>query len=137
MPRLNRTLGLSALMLAALASTGASAAGFVVVSGDDADDGGHCSYTLGSTYSCGGLYPGLLNRALDVSNTGTSAGTDFLVIGANTITSTYGARVAFNNWNSTTNGGPGGSVCPCGISIRRSRRSRRNTTLSLSMAAGE
>ena len=105
---MNRTLcRVATLLSAALFTVGlhtaVEASGFVVVSGDDADDNGHCGYIPSSAYNCGGLYPALLSRAVSTSSSGTG---DILVIGANT---SY-ARTSFNNWNSPVNGGPGATA---------------------------
>ena len=96
------TLFVAGLVCAALGHT-AAAAGFVVVTGDDADDIGHCSFNPGPTESCGGLYPALLARAIATSSTGTG---NILVIGANS----SAALQAINNWNSPANGGPGATL---------------------------
>lgn len=97
------TIVLAGLMTAAAHQT-ASAAGFVVVSGDDADDSGHCSYYPSAANSCGGLYPALFSRAIATSSTGTgNPSPSILVIGANG----SNATIAVNNWNNPANGGPG------------------------------
>ncbi|WP_428263943.1 HYR domain-containing protein [Haliangium sp.] len=72
--------------------------GFVVVSGDDADDSSHCG---GS--ACGRAYPAFLSEAVANSQTG---GIGILAIGVN------GGRalLSFNSWNDPANGGPGAPV---------------------------
>jgi cysteine-rich repeat protein len=95
--------GLVVAMLSVAMPRLADAAGFVVVSGDDADDFGHCSYVPDASFDCGGLYPALLSRAVATSSTG---GTEILVIGAS---SSY-ALQAINNWNNPMNGGPGATL---------------------------
>lgn len=72
--------------------------GFVVVSGDDADDGGHCQGT-----ACGGIYPAFLMQAVTQSSSG---GTGIVTIGLNG----GSARSSFTGWNSPSNGGPGAPV---------------------------
>jgi hypothetical protein len=71
----------------------ASAQGFVIVTGDDADDSGHCEGTR-----CGGLYPGLFKEGIDRSRT---LGSGILAIGVN------GGRAlsAFNSWNADSERG--------------------------------
>jgi cysteine-rich repeat protein len=71
---------------------------FVFVSGDDADDVGHCGGT-----ACGGLYPAALSKAISESRSG---GTGILAIGVNGSS----ARLSFDSWNATANGGPGAAV---------------------------
>jgi cysteine-rich repeat protein len=97
------TLATLSLLGVLAAARPASAAGFVVVSGDDADDYGHCSYAPDPSYNCGGVYPALLDRAIATSSTGSG---NLLVIGAN---SDY-ALTAINNWNNPVNHGPGAPV---------------------------
>ncbi|KFA91233.1 HYR domain-containing protein [Archangium violaceum] len=75
-----------------------SRGGFVIVTGDDADDLWHCE---GSR--CGGLYPSLFKAALSKSRSG---GRGILAIGVNG----GQARDSFNSWNSPTHGGPNASV---------------------------
>ncbi|HNC95348.1 MAG TPA: hypothetical protein PKW90_04435, partial [Myxococcota bacterium] len=97
------------LALLALAPLSASAAGFVVVSGDDADDVGHCSYnpTHPTDYRCGGLYPAFLNQGVTVSNAGDGlSGNHILAIGVNGSS----AQTALQNWNNPANGGPGATL---------------------------
>ncbi|HEX8439394.1 HYR domain-containing protein [Archangium sp.] len=79
-------------------STGPTRGGFVVVTGDDADDLWHCE-----AKGCGGLYPSLFRSALTRSRSG---GTGILALGVNGAQ----ALVAFNSWNDTANGGPGARV---------------------------
>ena len=69
----------------------------IFLSGDDADDAGHCGGT-----ACGGLYPTALKFVYDNS----TGGTGIAVIGAN---GSY-ARSSFISWNSPANGGPGAPV---------------------------
>lgn len=94
---------LSAIFLTFTMQVSAGASGFVVVSGDDADDFGHCSYNPSSAYNCGGTYPTLLKRAVDTSSI---VGQPILAIGVN---SSY-ARTALTNWNNPANGGPGVAI---------------------------
>ncbi|PTL84628.1 HYR domain-containing protein [Vitiosangium sp. GDMCC 1.1324] len=77
---------------------GPARGGFVVVTGDDADDLWHCEGTR-----CGGLYPSLFRAALSRSR---SRGTGILAIGVN------GGQAlnSFNGWNEPTHGGPGARV---------------------------
>ncbi|WPB76545.1 HYR domain-containing protein [Archangium violaceum] len=75
-----------------------SRGGFVIVTGDDADDMWHCE---GSR--CGGLYPSLFKAALSKSRSG---GKGILAIGVNG----GQARDSFNSWNSPAHGGPNASV---------------------------
>lgn len=78
-------------------------AGPLFLSGDDADDGGHC---LGT--ACGSLYPKALKAVYDKSTTGTgTTGTRILAIMSS---SSSAARTALDNWNSTANGGPGAPI---------------------------
>ncbi|WP_257462092.1 HYR domain-containing protein [Archangium lipolyticum] len=72
--------------------------GFVIVTGDDADDLWHCEESR-----CGGLYPSLFRSALSRSKSG---GTGILAIGVNG----GQALAAFNSWNNTGHGGPGARV---------------------------
>jgi cysteine-rich repeat protein len=75
-----------------------SRGGFVIVTGDDADDMWHCE---GSR--CGGLYPSLFHAALSKSRSG---GKGILAIGVNS----GQALATFNSWNSPTHGGPNARV---------------------------
>lgn len=77
---------------------GPRAGGFVIISGDDADDATHCQGTR-----CGRLFPNLFKAGLSHSHSG---GTGILAIGVNG----GNARVAFNSWNLPANGGPGAPV---------------------------
>ncbi|WP_395837090.1 HYR domain-containing protein [Archangium violaceum] len=72
--------------------------GFVVVTGDDADDLWHCEERR-----CGGLFPSLFRAALARSRSG---GRGILAIGVNG----GQALSAFNGWNDASNGGPGARV---------------------------
>ena len=72
--------------------------GCLVLTCDDADDGGHCQGTR-----CGGLYPRLFNDLLANSKT---SGTGILAIGVNS----SNALTALNSWNNVGNGGPGVSI---------------------------
>lgn len=72
--------------------------GFVVVSGDDADDSGHCQGT-----ACGGIYPIFLNKAVTESATG---GSGILAIGVNGSS----AQSSLSGWNAVANGGPGAPI---------------------------
>lgn len=78
--------------------SGPSRGGFVVVTGDDADDLWHCEQNR-----CGGLYPSLFRAALDRSRSG---GNGILAIGVNG----GQALATFDSWNSPTHGGPGARV---------------------------
>jgi cysteine-rich repeat protein len=69
--------------------------GFVVVSGDDADDSGHCQ-----GIACGALYPKLFKAAITESDT---AGTGIVAIGVN---GSF-ASSSLTSWNAPANGGPG------------------------------
>jgi cysteine-rich repeat protein len=75
-----------------------TAGGFVVVSGDDADDGGHCQGT-----ACGGIYPVFLTHAVADS---LSPGSGILALGVNG----GSALLSLNSWNSPANGGPGAVI---------------------------
>lgn len=79
-------------------SGGPARGGFVVVTGDDADDMWHCEQNR-----CGGLYPALFRAALNRSRSG---GSGILAIGVNG----GQALTTFDSWNSPTNGGPGARV---------------------------
>lgn len=79
-------------------SSGSSRGGFVVVTGDDADDLWHCEQNR-----CGGLYPSLFRAALSRSRSG---GSGILAIGVNG----GQALSTFDSWNSPSNGGPGARV---------------------------
>jgi cysteine-rich repeat protein len=72
--------------------------GFVIVSGDDADDGGHCEGTR-----CGSLYQTLFREGIVRSRSG---GKGILAIGVNWGDALY----AFNTWNDPALGGPGAPV---------------------------
>jgi cysteine-rich repeat protein len=75
-----------------------SRGGFVIVTGDDADDMWHCEESR-----CGGLYPSLFRAALSRSRSG---GKGILAIGVNG----GQALASFNSWNSPTHGGPDARV---------------------------
>lgn len=72
--------------------------GPVFLSGDDADDGGHCQHS-----SCGQLYGKALKFVVENSQ---SSGTGILAIGVNSSR----ALTGFNSWRSVANGGPGVGV---------------------------
>jgi len=72
--------------------------GFVIVSGDDADDDGHCHGT-----ACGGIYVAFLKRAVLESHSG---GSGILAIGVNG----SHAQKGLESWNDPANGGPGASI---------------------------
>jgi cysteine-rich repeat protein len=72
--------------------------GFVVVTGDDADDLWHCEEKR-----CGGLYPSLFRAALARSRSG---GTGILAVGVNG----GQALAAFDSWNDSRHGGPAARV---------------------------
>jgi cysteine-rich repeat protein len=73
--------------------------GFVIVSGDDADDtGGHCQGN-----KCGGLYGALLKQAMLKSLSG---GAGILAIGVNG----GEALIGLSSWNDVANGGPGALI---------------------------
>ncbi|MFQ5491843.1 MAG: FG-GAP repeat domain-containing protein [Phycisphaerae bacterium] len=76
----------------------AGAGGIVFLSGDDADDVGHCQGT-----ACGGLYPAIFS--FGVANSA-SPGTGILAIGVNA----GSAQMALDSWNDPLNGGPGAPV---------------------------
>lgn len=78
--------------------SGPTRGGFVVVTGDDADDLWHCEESR-----CGGLYPSLFRAALSRSRSG---GRGILAIGVNG----GQALAAFNSWNSTFHNGPNAPV---------------------------
>ena len=79
-------------------TTGPTRGGFVIVTGDDADDLWHCEGN-----ACGGLYPALFKAALGRSHSG---GKGILAIGVNG----RQALSAFNSWNDPALGGPGAPV---------------------------
>jgi hypothetical protein len=83
-----------------LATAGQAAAvgGPIMLSGDDADDSGHCQGT-----ACGGLYAKALKFIVDNSQSG---GTGIIAIGVNSSSALSG----FNSWNSAANGGPSVAV---------------------------
>lgn len=86
------------LAATSLSASAFAAGGYVVVSGDDADDSGHCH---GSR--CGSLYPNVINEGVHRSK---SKGTGILAIGVNS-----GSAVrALDSWNNPYYGGPGVSV---------------------------
>lgn len=68
--------------------------GFVVISGDDADDAGHCQGT-----TCGGAYAAFVYKAVTESKSG---GKGILAIGVNG----GQAQFALYGWNNPANGGP-------------------------------
>ncbi len=68
--------------------------GTVFLSGDDADDVGHCFGT-----GCGGLYPAIFSFAVDNS---ASPGSGILALGING----GQALASLNSWNAAANGGP-------------------------------
>lgn len=72
--------------------------GPVFLSGDDADDSGHCGGA-----SCGRLYPSILSYAVEHSN---SPGVGILAVGVNG----GAANSSLMGWNSPVNGGPGAAV---------------------------
>jgi cysteine-rich repeat protein len=78
-------------------SSSSHGGGFVIVSGDDADDGGHCQGTR-----CGGIYPKFLAQAVANSETGGTTKA-ILAIGVNG----SDARFSLDGWNQPANGGPG------------------------------
>ena len=83
-------------------------AGVVIISGDDADEDGHCYRDVTGTPDdgtlCGSLYPNALNLAISSS---TSPGSGIVAIGgANCGT----AGKALQAWNDVANGGPGASI---------------------------
>ncbi|MCH7591326.1 MAG: hypothetical protein IH989_00910 [Planctomycetes bacterium] len=78
------------------ASQSAWGQGFVVISGDDADDWGHCGGDL-----CGNLFPNLFDEAIAQSRSG---GYGIVAIGVNSL-EWYGykpnyALISLNDWNS-------------------------------------
>ena len=75
-----------------------ASAGLVLLSGDDADDSGHCNGTL-----CGGLYAAVLSSAVSTS---ASPGSGILAIGVNDSQ----ALIGLNSWNAPVNGGPGATI---------------------------
>jgi hypothetical protein len=92
---------LMAFVLALVLATAGQAAamgGPVILSGDDADDSGHCQGT-----ACGGFYAKALNF---IVNNSQSVGTGIIAIGVNSSR----ALTGFNSWNNPANGGPGVSV---------------------------
>ena len=97
LPLLFSTMMTCILALALMAAP-ASAGGPVFLSGDDADDSGHCQGT-----ACGGVYPKALNF---VYTNSTSPGTGIVAIGANS----SNALIALNSWNNVVNGGPGATI---------------------------
>lgn len=90
--------GFSLLLLCALAALAfptPGIAGIVMITGDDADDSGHCQGV-----ACGALFVNTFNLAISTS---TSPGSGIVAIGVN---GGY-ASVGLNSWNSAVNGGPG------------------------------
>ena len=79
-------------------ASGPARGGFVIVTGDDADDLWHCEEKR-----CGGLYPSLFRAAVTRSRSG---GAGILAIGVNG----NQALSAFESWNNPANGGPGARV---------------------------
>ena len=94
------------------------AAGPLFLSGDDADDSGHCRGT-----ACGALYPKVLRTVYEKS-TGPAR---ILVIGVNGSTSL--ARTAFDGWNLATNGGPGVPLSQIDFLTTTTQISNVNATL--------
>ncbi len=84
-----------ALLLVLTFAPHAFGQGTIVVSGDDADDIGHCQ---GS--NCGGLYPALFTFAVNHSGTG---GSGLLALGVNG----FVAQASLESWIDTAQGGPG------------------------------
>lgn len=83
-------------------------AGVVIITGDDADEDGHCYRDVAGLPDdgtlCGSLYPNALNLAISSS---TSPGSGIVAIGgANCGT----AGKALQAWNDVANGGPGVSI---------------------------
>jgi hypothetical protein len=74
---------------------GAQLGGTVLLSGDDADDIGHCQGT-----ACGALYPQVLSALAAQS---TSPGSGILAVG---VTPGSTAEVGLDSWNAAGNGGP-------------------------------
>lgn len=93
-----RRLACLGLLLLMLLPGLVQAQGFVIVTGDDADDSGHCQGTR-----CGGLYPRLFSEGIARSQSG---GQGIVAVGVNGSS----ALSAFNSWNSAANGGPGAPV---------------------------
>jgi len=81
-----------------------SSAGVVIISGDDADEDGHCYSDVAGIPDDGSLYPNALDLAISSS---TSPGIGIVAIGgANCGT----AGKALRAWNDVANGGPGASI---------------------------
>ncbi|HYC55978.1 MAG TPA: thrombospondin type 3 repeat-containing protein [Candidatus Binatia bacterium] len=72
--------------------------GNIVLSGDDADDSGHCEGT-----NCGGLYAAILTTLIAQSG---SLGSGILAIGVNGSQ----AQIGLDSWNNPVNGGPGVAI---------------------------
>ena len=99
--------------------------GCVLVTGDDADDNGHCSYghidpdLPDELFECGGLYPAIFTEFVNRSGTGDGVSPRILTIGINEDLDgcIFGApppppfaKLAFDRWNNPMNGGPGAAV---------------------------
>ncbi len=90
---------------------GTTTGGIVFLSGDDADDEGHCWGTVAAPdgAACAGLYPTILKFAVDNS---LAPGNGIIAIGVNA-TSVFGVSLsleALNVWNDVANGGPGATI---------------------------
>ncbi len=81
------------------------AQGFVLLTGDDADDFGHCSGVGG----CGGLFPNAIADAVGNSGNG-GAPTDIIAVGVN-------SSSALNNLNAWSNGGAGSAASILGAAV--------------------
>src|SRR5262245_35458397 len=92
--------------VAPLMSALGTAGGQIFLSGDDADDAGHCNGA-----ACGGLFINLMNEALDASRTGPqsvpNSSKKILTIGINASQ----AAVGFNSWNNPANCAPVTGKC--------------------------
>ncbi|MFQ5462152.1 MAG: hypothetical protein ACE5E5_05940 [Phycisphaerae bacterium] len=97
--------------VAAVGGGGTTTGGIIFLSGDDADDEGHCWGTVAAPdgSACAGLYPTILKFAVDNS---LAPGNGIIAIGVNP-TSTFGVSLALealNVWNDVANGGPGATI---------------------------
>jgi hypothetical protein len=85
-----------------------SLAGIVLISGDDADEDGHCYSDVAGVPDdgtlCGSLYPNAFNLAISSS---TSPGSGIVAIGGAHCGT---AGKALQAWNSVANGGPGAAI---------------------------
>src|SRR5687767_573365 len=91
----------SVILALLLAGAAAARAGAVFISGDDADDDGHCQGT-----KCGALYPTALRLLYEQCDPVPTDRWGILAIGVNGDP----ARASLTSWNDIDNGGPGAVI---------------------------